>query len=83
MAHSHGPCLKITCLKTGSYALMHLVVAICVAYALTRDWKAALAIGLIEPFVQTIAFYFHDRAWSRSTGGSEEPVSAARAVELR
>jgi len=81
MAHSHASCFKITCMKTGSYALMHLMVAITVAYLLTRDWRAALAIGIIEPLVQTVAFYFHDRAWSKRGGG--EGVSAAEAVELR
>lgn len=81
MSHAHSSCFKITCMKTGSYALMHLMVAITVAYILTRDWQAALAIGLIEPFVQTFAFYFHDRAWSRRAGGT--PVSPAEAVELR
>jgi uncharacterized membrane protein len=81
MSHSHASCFKITCMKTGSYALMHLMVAITVAYLLTRDWQAALAIGLIEPFVQTFAFYFHDRAWSRTS--RQPPVTAAEAVELR
>jgi uncharacterized membrane protein len=52
-------------LKTGSYSIMHLLVAIGVAYAITQDWRAALAVGLIEPMVQTVAYFFHDRAWSR------------------
>jgi uncharacterized membrane protein len=52
-------------LKTGSYSVMHLLVAIGVAYAITQDWRAALAVGLIEPMVQTIAYVLHDRAWSR------------------
>ncbi|MBC7770529.1 MAG: DUF2061 domain-containing protein [Phycisphaerales bacterium] len=52
-------------LKTGSYSLMHLVVAIAVTYAITQDWRAALAVGLIEPAVQTVAYIFHDRLWSR------------------
>jgi uncharacterized membrane protein len=52
-------------LKTGSYSLMHFVVAIGVTYALTRDWAAALAVGLIEPVVQTFAFVLHDRIWAR------------------
>jgi uncharacterized membrane protein len=52
-------------LKTGSYSLMHLTVAIAVAYAITQDWRAALAVGLIEPAVQTVAFILHDRAWAR------------------
>jgi uncharacterized membrane protein len=55
----------ILALKTGSYSLMHLGVAITVAYALTQDWRAALAIGLIEPAVQTVAYFVHDRVWSR------------------
>jgi len=44
---------------------MHFVVAIGVTYALTRDWAAALAVGLIEPVVQTFAFLLHDRIWAR------------------
>ena len=52
-------------LKTGSYSLMHFVVAIGVTYALTRDWAAALAVGLIEPVVQTFAYVLHDRIWAR------------------
>ena len=52
-------------LKTGTYSVMHLTVAILVAYAITRDWRAALAVGLIEPVVQTFAYFIHDRIWSR------------------
>ena len=53
-------------LKTITYGLMHLTVAIAVAFALTRNWHAALAIGLIEPFVQTIAYTVHEKLWSRA-----------------
>ena len=53
-------------LKTLTYASMHLVVAVTVAYALTRDWRVALAVGLIEPLVQTVFFNLHERAWSRA-----------------
>lgn len=52
-------------LKTGSYSLMHLIVAIAVTYTITSDWRAALAVGLIEPAVQTLAFLIHDRVWAR------------------
>jgi uncharacterized membrane protein len=41
-----------------------------VAYALTRDWRAALAIGLLEPLVQTVFFTIHDRLWARSDRGA-------------
>ena len=52
-------------LKIASYGAMHLIVAILVAFALTRDIRIALAIGTIEPLVQTVFFTLHDRIWSR------------------
>jgi uncharacterized membrane protein len=51
--------------KTASWSLVHMTVAISVAYALTQNWRAALAVGLIEPLFQTIAFVLHERAWAR------------------
>lgn len=53
-------------LKTLSYGLTHMVVAMAVVFALTRDWRAALAVGLIEPVVQTFAYVLHERAWARA-----------------
>jgi len=52
-------------LKIASYGVMHLVVAILVAFAITRDWRMALAVGVVEPFFQTIAYSIHDRVWHR------------------
>ena len=69
-------CLKITCYKTATYAVMHLTVAIAVAYARTGNWGMALAIGLVEPFVQTFAFVIHERFWSKATSGPQAPASA-------
>ncbi len=57
------PFLPRPALKTLTYSLMHFTVAISVAFALTGNWKAALAIGLIEPLVQTAAYTLHERAW--------------------
>jgi uncharacterized membrane protein len=51
--------------KTASWSLVHMSVAVSVAYALTQNWRAALAVGLVEPLFQTIAFAAHERAWSR------------------
>ncbi len=52
-------------LKIASYGVMHLIVAILVAFAITRDWRMALAVGIVEPFFQTIAYSIHDRVWHR------------------
>ena len=52
-------------LKIASYGVMHLVVAVLVALAITRDWRLALAVGMVEPFFQTLAYSVHDRVWHR------------------
>jgi uncharacterized membrane protein len=65
--HSHAlpRSLKTVALKTVTYGLMHFTVAVAVAFALTRNWQLALAIGTVEPLVQTVFFTLHDRLWSR------------------
>lgn len=61
-------------LKTITYGLMHLTVAVAVAFALTRDWRVALAVGIVEPIVQTFAFAIHERLWSRGDAGAAAPI---------
>ena len=65
-----------TLLKTCTYGVMHFTVAIAVAYALTRNWQLALAVGIVEPLVQTFAFALHERLWSRA-GASPAPRAGA------
>lgn len=55
-------------LKTLSFAALHFGVAFSVAYALTGSVAVATGIGLIEPLANTVAFYFHERAWRRVDG---------------
>ena len=52
-------------LKTVTYGAMHFTVAVSVAFALTHDIRTALAIGIVEPLVQTVFFTLHDRIWLR------------------
>ncbi len=52
-----------TLFKTGSYAAMHLTVAVIVAFVLTGDWVVALSIGMVEPAIQTLFFALHERLW--------------------
>lgn len=67
--------------KTLTYCCMHITVATAVAYALSGSWKVALSIGLIEPFVQTFVFYFHESAWE-STSFRAQIVESIRKVRL-
>lgn len=77
--HSHAlpRSFKQIAAKTVTYGIMHFAVAVLVAFALTRDWRVALAIGTIEPLVQTLFFTVHDRVWTRI-----EARKARRAAEL-
>ncbi len=63
-------------LKTLTYSVMHFAVAITGAVALTRSWQAALAIGMIEPLVQTVAYTLPERVWERR-GMKERPAQPA------
>lgn len=54
-----------TLLKTASYYVIHVTVAAAVAYAVTRNLWAALTLSLLEPTVQAVAFFFHEKLWER------------------
>jgi uncharacterized membrane protein len=60
--------MKRDLLKTASFAALHFGVAFTVTYALTGSVTVATSVGLIEPIANTIAFYFHERAWRRVDG---------------
>lgn len=52
-------------IKTGTYGLTHVVVAVSVAYTLTGNMAAAIGIGLIEPVIQTFVYALHERLWEK------------------
>lgn len=62
-----------TLMKTGSYYVMHIVVAATVAYAVTGNFWAALTLSLLEPSVQAVAYFFHERAWARREAQANPP----------
>jgi len=51
--------------KTASYYVIHVVVAAAVAYAVTGNLIAAMTLSLLEPSVQAVAYFAHDKAWVR------------------
>lgn len=54
-----------TILKTISYFFMHICVAMMVAYAITQNIVMAITLSLIEPMVQAVAYFFHEKAWAK------------------
>lgn len=51
--------------KTLSFAAVHFAVAFSVAYALTGSLAIGGAIALVEPMLNTVAYFFHEKAWDR------------------
>jgi uncharacterized membrane protein len=83
IVHTH----RLALLKTATYYVLHITVAAAVAYAVTGNLWAALTLSLLEPTVQAVAYFFHERAWARvaqhrRTGGRvrRQYAVAARAA---
>ncbi|OAN19061.1 hypothetical protein A3K86_01430 [Photobacterium jeanii] len=49
--------------KTISFAAIHFTIAFSVAFLLTGDIIIGSLIAMIEPMVNTVAFYFHEKVW--------------------
>jgi uncharacterized membrane protein len=67
---------QFTVKKTGSYYVTHITVAALVAYAVTGNLAAALTLSFLEPTVQAVVYFFHERAWS-SAGSADRSVGPA------
>ncbi len=78
LARAHLPTLK----KTASYYLMHIGVAVTVAYAVTGDLMVSLTLSLVEPTVQAVAFFFHEKAWDRRAKAAAAAAAPALAPAL-
>jgi uncharacterized membrane protein len=49
--------------KTMSFAAVHFTVAFCVAWAVTGSPVIGGVLALVEPLVNTCAFYVHEQYW--------------------
>ncbi|NTZ43630.1 DUF2061 domain-containing protein [Altererythrobacter sp. SALINAS58] len=54
--------------KTLSFLVLHLLVGFTVAYAVTGSIAMAGGIALIEPSVNAVVFFFHEKIWNRQSG---------------
>ena len=49
--------------KTFSYYIMHITIAMLVGYFVTGSIWMAVTLSLLEPTIQEIAFFFHEKIW--------------------
>ena len=52
-------------IKTMRFAVMHFSVAFGVTYALRGDLVVGGLVALVEPAVNTMGYYFHEKLWDR------------------
>jgi len=68
-------------IKTGTFAVLHFSVAFGIAYLLTGSAQVATVLAFVEPGCNTVAFFFHERAWksapaffTRSAASADVPT---------
>lgn len=61
-------------IKTMSFAAVHFSVAFTVAYMMTGSVLIGGAMALVEPAINTVAYYIHEQIWARKNNGSSSAV---------
>lgn len=62
--------------KTISFAIVHFTVAFTVGYLMTGSVLFGSAMALVEPAINTVAFYIHEKVWGRFKQSQGENVAA-------
>ncbi len=66
-----------TTIKTITFAVMHFSIAFMVTYLLTGSAVIGGAVATIEPAVNTVAYYFHEKFWQHRSAARQTPESAS------
>ena len=74
--HNHGANGDQSLIKTVTFALTHFSVAFTVAYLLTGDIIVGSLIAMVEPAINTVAYFFHERIWARRQQNTKAPADA-------
>jgi len=61
--------------KTLTFATLHFGVAFSVGYALTGSALVGGTIALVEPAINTVVFFFHEKAWATFGEHKDEVMS--------
>lgn len=68
--------------KTLSFAIMHFTIAFTVAYLITGSVLIGGAVAIIEPTINTIAYYFHEKLW-QNVDWKSNMISYVETASLR
>lgn len=60
-------------LKAVTYRVMGFIATGCVAWLITKDPKAGLAVGAADSLVKVVGYYMHERIWMKVKFGKLPP----------
>jgi uncharacterized membrane protein len=63
-------------LKTITFAITHFTVAFTVAYLLTGDILIGSLIAMVEPAINTVAYFVHEKIWARHQRNARDAAAA-------
>ncbi|MBP7547825.1 MAG: DUF2061 domain-containing protein [Corallincola sp.] len=66
-------------IKTTTFAIMHFTVAFTVAWLLTGDVLVGGLVATVEPAVNTVAYFFHEKIWQRISNRQQQRAAAISA----
>jgi len=66
----------MTQLKTASFAVIHFNVAFCVTYLLTGNAFVGGLMATVEPAINSVAYFFHEKVWLNKTRNATTLVRA-------
>ena len=52
--------------KTTTFAITHFSVAFGVTYAITGDFVLGGLVAIVEPAINTVAYFFHEKIWDKA-----------------
>jgi len=58
-----GDSVKKSLLKTTTWYFTDLILTFTIAFAITRDLKPSIAIGIAQQTWELLLYFFHERAW--------------------
>lgn len=64
-------------LKTTTFAIMHFSIAFSVAWLLTGDLLVGGLVATVEPAVNTVGYFVHEKIWQRLRRNQQRSDNAA------
>lgn len=80
--HSHEHEGDNSLIKTVTFAITHFTVAFTVAYLLTGDLLIGSLIAMVEPAINTVAYFFHEKLWASRARRKQEAASLSSSRHL-